>query len=142
VVYKYLFLSIMFTILGELTFTLYVDVYGILNLIGHFFKIISFYLIYKAIIHKGLKEPYSLIFKKIADNERRYRQVFETNKAVKLIIDPLNGSIVEANNAACKFYGYTKDYLESLKISDINSLETDAVSEKMKKAVAKKEDCF
>jgi hypothetical protein len=44
--------SITVTIASELAFTLYVDVTGFFNLIGHYLKIISFYLIYKAIIEK------------------------------------------------------------------------------------------
>ena len=42
-------------------------------------------------------------------NERRYRQMFENNRAVKLLIDPQNGAIVDANMAACDYYGYTRD---------------------------------
>ena len=45
--------SIIITIFSELSFTLYVDVYGIFNMIGHIFKIISFYLMYEAIIEIG-----------------------------------------------------------------------------------------
>jgi len=56
--------SIIFTIFAELAFTFYVSVFGLSNLVGHFFKIISFYLIYKAIIQIGLMNPYSLLSKK------------------------------------------------------------------------------
>ncbi|HEV7664110.1 MAG TPA: CHASE3 domain-containing protein, partial [Chloroflexota bacterium] len=39
-------------------------------------------------------------------SERRYRQMFENNEAVKLLVDPNGGIIVDANAAACTFYGY------------------------------------
>ena len=39
-----------------------------------------------------------------------------------LIIDPDNGEIVDANPAAVNFYGWSKEKLISMKISDINIL--------------------
>jgi hypothetical protein len=92
-VYKLFAVSIVLTIFAELAFTFYVSVYGFSNLIGHFLKIISFFLIYKALIHTGLKKPYSLMFKKMSEREQRYRQMFDTNQAVKLIINPVDGPL-------------------------------------------------
>ncbi|AFA48671.1 sensor domain-containing diguanylate cyclase [Acetobacterium woodii] len=60
--YKYVVFSIIFTIFSELAFTFYISNYGLLNILGHFFKILSFYLIYKAIIEKAIKEPQKAIF--------------------------------------------------------------------------------
>ena len=70
IIRKYLFYALSFTILAEFAFTLYNDVYDINNMIGHYFKLFSFYLVYMAIIEKGLREPYSLIFKELKENER------------------------------------------------------------------------
>jgi len=53
-----------------------------------------------------------------------HRQIFEKNLAVQLLIDPETGRIVEANPAACEFYGYSRDELVSRSITDINSLPT------------------
>jgi len=61
-VYRYVALSIIFTIFSELAFTFYISNYGVSNMIGHFFKIVSFYLVYKAIIEKCVKEPQNSIF--------------------------------------------------------------------------------
>lgn len=65
----------------------------------------------------------------LAESEERYRQVFETNQAVKLIIDPRDGRIVEANSAACRFYGYSRETLTGLKITDIDTAPPQAVFE-------------
>jgi hypothetical protein len=43
-VFNLMRLSIIMTMIAELAFTFYISVYGFSNLIGHFFKIISFYL--------------------------------------------------------------------------------------------------
>ncbi len=56
----------------------------------------------------------------LRDSELRYRQMFENNRAVKLLLDPENGTIVDANMAACDYYGYTRDELLAMHIWDIN----------------------
>lgn len=57
--------SLIFSGLTEVSFTLYHDVYGLLNLIGHFLKIVSFYLVYRAIIFTGLVKPQLLLFRNL-----------------------------------------------------------------------------
>lgn len=69
-VYRFLKYSIFFTIASELAFTAYISNYGLANLIGHYFKIFSFYFIYRAIIKKGVLEPYELIFRELKQNEK------------------------------------------------------------------------
>ncbi|MBF0328359.1 MAG: hypothetical protein HQL10_04315 [Nitrospirae bacterium] len=66
-----LMLSIVATIITEICFTFYVNLYGKSNLIGHMFKILSFYFMYKAIIQTGLTEPYALLFRDLKKNEER-----------------------------------------------------------------------
>ncbi|GAB4429056.1 MAG: hypothetical protein Kow0031_09480 [Anaerolineae bacterium] len=55
-------------------------------------------------------------------SERRYQQIFETNQAIKLIIDPESGRIVDANPAALKFYGYDAATLAQMPIWRLNTL--------------------
>ena len=126
--------SIVVTILAELCFTFYVSVYGFSNIAGHVLKIISFYLIYRAIIENGLRRPYDTMFRNLKESEERYQQIFETNQAIKLLVDPQEGAIVEANQAACEFYGYTKAEILTKKITDINMLPPDQVHLEMARA--------
>ena len=56
----------------------------------------------------------------LVESEQRYRQIFETSQAVMLIVDPEDGCIVEANEAATRFYGYDIESLSSMSISDIH----------------------
>ncbi|RJR17633.1 MAG: PAS domain-containing protein [Nitrospiraceae bacterium] len=72
-IFKLLVASIAVTILSELAFTLYIHAYGLPNLIGHFLKIISFYLIYKAIIGTGMTKPYALLFRDLKQSEESLR---------------------------------------------------------------------
>jgi signal transduction histidine kinase len=79
-VLRLLIASIMVTIASELSFTLYAHAYEFFNMVGHYLKIVSFYLIYKAIIETGLRRPYNLLFRELKQQERellRYRDHLE-----------------------------------------------------------------
>jgi len=69
-VVQWLIASLVLTIGSELAFTFYVSVYGLSNLIGHFFKLIAFYLIYIAIVEMGLEKPQRLLFDHLKRNEK------------------------------------------------------------------------
>ncbi len=69
--------SIGLTILSELVFTFYLNIYDILNLIGHYLKIVAFYLIYKAVLQTGLVRPFELLFHDLEEAQRRYRLYFQ-----------------------------------------------------------------
>ncbi len=73
-VLRWLVASILVTICSELAFTLYTSAYGHANLIGHILEIISFYLIYKAIIVTGLMDPYNLLFRNLKQSEEALRE--------------------------------------------------------------------
>lgn len=65
----YLILAIIITILSELSFTLYKDAYGLMNMLGHYLKLLSFYFIYKAFIESTLKRPLDILFKELKESE-------------------------------------------------------------------------
>jgi diguanylate cyclase (GGDEF)-like protein/PAS domain S-box-containing protein len=75
-------------------------------------------------------------------SERRYRQMFENNRAVQLLIDPVTGHIVDANTAACDFYGYTRDELRRMRVWDINILGESGVREEMARAQEQQRSYF
>jgi serine phosphatase RsbU (regulator of sigma subunit) len=65
--------SMMITIASELAFTLYVSPFGLPNLIGHFLKVVAFYLIYIALIQVVLTKPYQLLFRELKRSEEELR---------------------------------------------------------------------
>ena len=73
-VYRLIFSSILLTIGAELALTYYISVYGLSNMIGHLFKILSFYLIYKAVIETGLKRPYGFLFRNLSISEKELKE--------------------------------------------------------------------
>ena len=70
----------------------------------------------------------------LRQSEARYRSLFENEHTVMLLIDPDDGSIVDANPAAANFYGWTREQLQSMRIMDINRLDESSVREKMAQA--------
>ncbi|MGQ9485919.1 MAG: PAS domain S-box protein, partial [Desulfosoma sp.] len=64
-------------------------------------------------------------------SEARYRSLIRDHKAVKLLIDPQDGRIVDANRAAVSFYGWSHEELTHMFIQQINTLPTEVIKERM-----------
>lgn len=77
-------------------------------------------------------------------NEGNYKLDFEelNHNIIMLLIDPDTGNIVEANQAAVNYYGYSKDRLLSMKIQEINTLDDSMTKEAMKRAKTEKVNYF
>ena len=70
----------------------------------------------------------------LRESEALFRDLFERHAAAKLLIDPETGRIVDANQAAAKFYGWPRERLVRMNIQDINTLSPDDVAREMEKA--------
>ncbi|RJR35532.1 MAG: PAS domain S-box protein [Desulfobacteraceae bacterium] len=75
-------------------------------------------------------------------SEEKFRNLFQNHLAVKLLVDPETGNIVEANRAAEKFYGWSGEQLRRKRIHDINILPPEKVQAEMQKAKNKERLCF
>jgi len=64
----------------------------------------------------------------LTESERKFRSLFEHNAAVKLLVDPQSGRIVEANQAAVTYYGWPKNELLSRSLEDLAETGGDAAS--------------
>ncbi len=51
-----------------------------------------------------------------------YRRLFENHHAIMLVYDPETFNIIDANPAACRYYGYSRAQLVALKITDLNGM--------------------
>ncbi len=74
--------------------------------------------------------------------EQRNQALFENTHTVMLLIDPASGDIVDANAAACLYYGYSHPVLVRLNISDINTLSNDRIKAEMARAKIQKRSSF
>lgn len=55
----------------------------------------------------------------LLDSEERYRGMFAQSGLTMLLLDPRDGSIVDANSVACAFYGYSPERMRTLRMDDI-----------------------
>ncbi len=79
---------------------------------------------------------------KLQRSEARYRSLFQNHHTVMLIIDPLDGAIVDANPAAVTYYGWDQAELCRMKISQINMLTEQEVISEMELAKKHKTNYF
>lgn len=61
-------------------------------------------------------------------SEARFRYMFERHSSPMLLIDPVNGEIVNANLAACKFYDYTIADMRGMNIAQINTQSPEEIA--------------
>jgi len=70
----------------------------------------------------------------LREREEEFRAIFENNHAVMLLIDPEDGSIVNANPAACRYYGWDLETIRGMNISQINTLSPEEIAAEMERA--------
>ena len=73
-VYLLLAGAIASAIVAELLFTTYSDAYGITNMLGHLAYLLSFYLLYMALVDAALRRPYEALFRELAVSEQALRR--------------------------------------------------------------------
>ena len=112
-----LLLSLGVNVLSEFFFSTYANVYDVLNLSGHFLKIVSFYLFYKAIVETGFRRPYDLLFRDLKQSEEALRESTTREKArlaqLEAIMDAVpavvwishdtQGHLITGNRASYEF---------------------------------------
>jgi PAS domain S-box-containing protein len=117
-VFKLIVASIALIIASELCFTLYTGPYAFFNFLGHFLKIVSFYLIYRAIVETGLEEPYELLFRKLKGKEERERAILNATDQ-SLILYTSKGTVLAINETAARRFGYKADDLIGSSLEDL-----------------------
>lgn len=78
----------------------------------------------------------------LRENEALYHAMFENNTAIKWLIDPASGAIVDANPAAAAFYGWSNEQLRQMNITDINTLPAEQIRAEMARAASEERKFF
>ncbi len=132
---KLIALSILCTIISELAFTFYISVYGLSNLIGHFFKIFSFYLVYQAIIVTGLRNPYSLLFRDLQKNKEELQTIMDSSPIMIFYKNDKN-TFIRVNKALAEATGLPKEEMEGKTVFEIYPHQTKDYWEDDKEVIA------
>jgi PAS domain S-box-containing protein len=77
----------------------------------------------------------------LKQSEERFRNLFQNNLSVMLLVDPDTGRIMDSNYSAEQFYGWTHEQLLNMRIQDINTLN-EAIAEDLQRAKAQKQIHF
>ena len=99
-------------------------------------KEVEYYIIYRDITElEAVKDKYE-------NYKGRYESFFENDSIIMMIIDPENGKIIDANQAAVNFYGWSREKLKSMNISEINMFSETQIKEEMNSARRKNKKFF
>lgn len=66
-----------------------------------------------------LERQHEALRQEMREKETRYFQMFQSSKSIMLMVDPENGKIMDANPAACSFYGYPYRRLTTMRFNSI-----------------------
>jgi len=78
----------------------------------------------------------------VLSDENHYDSLFENNHAVMLLIDPASAEIYDSNPAAVHFYGWTREEIRGMRISEINTLTIEEIKSEMSLAIQLKRNHF
>lgn len=78
----------------------------------------------------------------LSESENKYRSLFFGSHLVMLLIDSVTGEIVDANQAANRYYGYTRSQLIGMNIACINQLPAEQLFQAIHAAREKKRNHF
>ena len=74
----------------------------------------------------------------LKESELHYSSLFKKNQSVMLLLNPKTGLIIDANQAAIKFYGYSFKQLTSMNITEINTLPFNKMKSNIKSVLSSK----
>ncbi len=78
----------------------------------------------------------------LAESEAQFRLFFEKNSSVMLMIDPVSGVIINANQAAAVYYGFAPERLIGVLITEINTLPSELVAAERALALREERNFF
>ena len=124
-IFNYILTSIIFTIASELAFTTYFKVFDFSNMLGHYFRLISFLLIYKTIVEVGVQNPLSYIFRNLEQNtqiikasEQKFRSLTELSISGIVILNSKD-KIDLWNSSAENIFGWKSKEMIGKNLSEI-----------------------
>nr|WP_292590320.1 MULTISPECIES: MASE3 domain-containing protein [unclassified Mesotoga] len=80
---KYYFLALLMTAAGEIVFTTYTDVYGFSNMLGHVFRVISYFVILQGIVYRSIREPIDSLYNRISKTQEELIAIMSETTEIK-----------------------------------------------------------
>ena len=103
-------LGLVFSIGGELFYTLYVNVTSLSNVSGHYLHLLSIFLFYQALVHSSLTRPLETLFRSLSKQKQLHASVLHNAMDGFLLMDK-QGQLLQVNEAYCRMTGYREQEL-------------------------------
>ncbi len=75
-------------------------------------------------------------------SEERFKTLFNSHSAIQAILDPDTGKVLDVNQKASDWYGWTVEELKQMYTRDINTLAPDAIISNLKTVPIRKQNKF
>jgi hypothetical protein len=117
-VVRLLVMALVVLIFTELAFTAYLGVYDVVNMLGHFCKLVAFYLLYKAVVETAFVKPHNLLLRDLTRAAAEREQLIGQLRQALSEVKALSGLLPIC--AACKrvrddqgYWQQVEDYIRS-----------------------------
>ncbi|AJQ29172.1 HD domain-containing phosphohydrolase [Pelosinus fermentans] len=107
-------------------------------LVGGFLAICSAALVWFLIYYREVQTSLHCSEESLIESEEQFRQMFTKQEVIMYLVDPETYDILNANEAAQKFYGYSLETFKQMKITHLNLLSTTELREVLTKAFQEK----
>jgi PAS domain S-box-containing protein len=127
-----LFAAAAITVLSELSFTLYSDVTDIFNLLGHFYKVLSYLFVYRTVFVGSVHEPFRRVLRAEAalrETSQRFQATFNQAAAGIAMVSPDGRTLRAVNQRLCAITGYSEAELLATSLNELihpDDLDVDA----------------
>jgi diguanylate cyclase (GGDEF)-like protein/PAS domain S-box-containing protein len=121
-IYKSTLLFLILLALSDFMFTLYSDVYGIQNFIGHYFRVIAFFNIYLFVVIEAIQKPYNLIFNELRDLSKQFEAILDHIPGLIFYKDTKN-NFIRVNKYVADAHKIGKKDIEGKNAEDIYPIE-------------------
>ena len=99
--------ALMLSVLSEFAFSLYTDVYGLYNYIGHIFKMISYFIIFSAVFSNSVQSPYIALY-------AAQKALKEYIGKLDFIVEQRTSQLKSINNRLLENLEYARDIQKSM----------------------------
>ena len=111
-------------IVSDMAFTLYADVYGVANMIGHIANVVGYFLVYKALIETSLVKPYDTLFRELKMSEtnlaNQATDLAAANARLTRVIEERTKAEQEIARQQKRYHDTLDHMLEGCQIIDFN----------------------
>lgn len=121
-IYKSMLTFLLLLILGDFMFTLYSDVYGIQNFLGHYFRLIAFLNIYLFVVIESIQKPYNSIFNELKDLTKQFEAILDHIPGLIFYKDKKN-NFVRVNKYMADAHQISKIEIEGKNAEEIYPLD-------------------